>query len=197
MDESISFPRAALRWYVRPVKYHDGRNELWMHFELDGRWHLVIVRINRYWMADLVRAVKEYGAPKLVTAYRRHRPYVHYGPVRVSPAEQDIHGAWTLEQPITLYLTPAYIVILRDTDVLRTFPLEQVQQVAALRRIDAPDADGLAVFNAEGEKFAFATKDYQALAVAIAEAARRSLEEPLLQKQKGKDDYEEEDEEEE
>jgi len=194
MDEHITFPRAALRWYGRPVKYHDGRNELWLHFEQDGRWYLVMARMSRYWMADLVRAVKEYGTPQLVTAYRRHRPYVHYGAVRVEPAEQDIHGAWTLQDPLLLYVTPAQIVLLRDTQVLRVLPIEQVQQIAALRRIDRPEADGLVVFNAEGEKFAFAHNNYEALAQAIAEAAKRSLEVPLLQKQKDKDDGEPEDE---
>jgi hypothetical protein len=187
MTESLHFSSAALRWFGRPVKYHEGRNEIWLHFEQAGRWHLVKLRTNRYLMADVVRALKQFAAPELVTAYRRRRPYVHFGPTRVQPAEEDIYGAWSLDPPITLYLTPAQVVLLHSSQVQRLIRLEQVQKVAAMRRIDQPNADGLVVFEAEGETFAFAAKDYQALAQALAEAARRSLEEPLLQKQKGKE----------
>jgi hypothetical protein len=193
-DDSLSFPRDALRWFGRPLKYHDGRNEIWLHFEQAGRWHLVKMRMNRYLLADVVRALKQFAAPPLVTAYRRRRPYVHFGPVQAQPAEEDIHGAWTLDLPITLYLTPAHVVLLRGAQVQRLISLEAVQKVVAMRRIDQPNADGLVVFDAEGETFAFASKAYQALAQALADAARRSLEEPLLQKQKGKK-YDEDDEE--
>ncbi len=190
MDESVRFPADGLRWFGRPVKYHEGRNEIWLHFEQAGRWHLVKMRMTRYLLADVVRALKQIAELPLITAYRRRRPYVHFGPVPVEPAEEDIHGAWTLDPPITLYLTPLHVVLLRAGQVERLIPLEQVQKVTAMRRIDRPKADGLAVFQAEGETLAFAAKNYEALAGAIAEAARRSLEEPLLQKQKGKKDDE-------
>ncbi len=187
MDEYATFPRESLRWFGRPVKYHQGRNEIWLHFQTEAGWQVIKVRLNRSAMAALVRALKEYALPELVIAYRRRRPYVHYGEARVQPAEQDIHGAWTLGDPLLLYVTPVQIVVIEQARVLRTIPLAQVQQVAALRRLDRPNADGLATFNASGEKFAFACKEYQALAQAIADAARRSLEMPLLQKQKGKE----------
>jgi hypothetical protein len=192
MDEAIRLPFAALRWFGRPVKYHDGRNEIWLHYQLDERWQVVKLRLNRYSMADLVRAIKGYVAPELVTAYRRHRPYVHYGPVRVQPAEDDIYGAWTLGEPLSIYVMPSHIVLLDGERVFRLLPLEQTRQVTAMRRIDQPDADGLVTFDAIEESFSYACKDYQALAQAIAEASRRSLEHPLLQKQKGKKDYDDE-----
>ncbi len=190
MNEVLSFAPSELRWFGRPEKYQNGTNEIWLHVERDTGWHLLKVKLSRGAMQDFVRSLKPLVSAEINTAYRRTRPYVHYGPLRALPAEQDIHGAWTLDAPITLYLMPLHVVILRDAEVLRVLPLERIQQVAALRRIDQPSADGLASFNLDGEKFAFASKDYQALAEAIAEAARRSLEAPLLQKQKGKDDDE-------
>jgi hypothetical protein len=190
MDDAIYLPYASLRWFGRPVKYHDGRNEIWLHYQLGDTWQVVKLRLNRYSMADLVRALKQFAAPELVTAYRRRRPYVHFGPVRVHPAEEDIYGAWTLSDPISLYVMPRYILLLDGERVLRLLPLEQTRKVAAARRIDQPDADGLATFEAVEDSFAFAGKDYQALAQAIAEAARLSLEAPLVQKQKGKKDDE-------
>jgi hypothetical protein len=198
MDDAIRLPYASLRWFGRPVKYHDGRNEIWLHYQhaQDERWQVVKLRLNRYAMADLVRTLKQFAAPELVTAYRRHRPYVHYGPVRVHPAEEDIYGAWTLGEPISLYVMPRFIVLLDGERVVRLLPLEQTRKVAAARRIDQPNADGLVTFEAIEDTFAFANKDYQALAQAIAEAARLSLEAPLVQKQKGKKDDEDEDEDE-
>lgn len=197
MDERMVLPFASLRWFGRPVKYHDGRNEIWLHYEDEAadRWQVVELRLNRYAMADLVRALKGFAAPELVTAYRRHRPYVHHGPVRVQPAEEDIYGAWMLHEPLSLYVMPRFIVLLDGERVVRRLPLEQTRKVAASRRIDQPNADGLVTFEAIEDTFAFACKEYQALAQAIAEAARLSLEAPLVQKQKGKkgdaDDWDE------
>jgi hypothetical protein len=192
MDEAIRLPFKALRWFGRPVKYHEGRNEIWLHYQFENRWQVFKLRTNRYAMADLVRWLKEYAAYDQIVAYRRHRPYVHYGPVRVLPAEEDIHGAWTLSAPVSLYVMPTQLLLLDGERVVRTLLMEQVQQVAAMRRIDKPDADGLVTFTVGEESFAYACKEYQALAQSIADAARRSLEMPLMQKQKGKKDDEDE-----
>lgn len=181
-----------IRWFGRPVKYHDGRNKLWLHVESGGEWQLVRLSLWRGAMADIVRALKLIVAPELVTAYRRHRPYIHFGPVKAQPAEQDIHGAWSLEEPIWLYIMPLYVVLLRQDRVLRLLPLERISQIAALRRLDEPEADGLVSLTIEGERLAFAVKDYEQAATAISEAAKRSLEQPLARKQKKKDDEEDE-----
>jgi hypothetical protein len=140
----------------------------------------------------MVRALKTVTPPELVTAYRRHRPYIHLGPITAQPAEQDIYGAWTLDEPFSLYVMPLYVVILRGKALLRLLPLERIWQIAALRRLDEPEADGLVSLNFEGEKLAYAVKDYEVVAAAISEAAKRSLEEPVMQKQKKKDEYDDE-----
>ncbi|MBI1257439.1 MAG: hypothetical protein GC204_08205 [Chloroflexi bacterium] len=193
MDETHSFAHSALHWFGRPQKYHNGRNEIWLHYQTEDQWHLIKLKMSRGAMAEWVRMFKEFATLELITAYRRHRPYVHYGPMRVQPAEEDIYGAWTLQDPVALYVMPMQMVILRETQVLRTIALTQVTQVAAMRRIDKPKADGLVRFSAGEEQLAFACKEHQALGQAVAEAAKSSLEQPLLQKQKGKKDDNDED----
>lgn len=194
MDEHLRFPLTGLRWFGRPVKYHNDRNELWLHFDQNSEWTLVKLRMWRHPMQDMIRALKTVTPPELVTAYRRHRPYIHQGPITAQPAAQDIYGAWTLDEPVSLYVMPLYVVILRGTQVLRLLPLERIWQIAALRRLDKPEADGLVSLNFEGEKLAYAIKDYEQVAAAISEAAKRSLEEPVMQKQKKKDEYDDEEE---
>jgi hypothetical protein len=195
MEKCILLPSECLRWFGRPVKYHDeGRNELWLHLEQDGEWKLVKLKLWRHPMQSLIRALKTIVPLELVTAYRRRRPYIHQGPVIAHPAEQDIYGAWSLDQPVSLYVMPLCVVILRGTQVLRLLPLERIWQIAALRRLDEPEADGLVSLNFEGEKLAYAVKDYEQVAAAISEASKRSLEAPLMQKQKKKDEYDDEEE---
>jgi hypothetical protein len=138
-----------------------------------------------------IRALKTIVSPTLVTAYRRRRPYIHFGPVKAQPAEQDIHGAWSLDEAILLYIMPLYVVLLRGEQVLRLLPMERLTQIAALRRLDKPEDDGLVSLTVDGEKLAFALKDYEQAAAAISEAAKRSLEEPVMRKQKKKDDEDE------
>jgi hypothetical protein len=139
-------------------------------------------------MRDLVRTLKAITPPELTTAYRRKRPYIHSGPLKAQPATQDIHGAWTLTDAYDLYLTPRFLLILSGETVLRKIPLEAVQEISALRRLDQPKADGLVRFRAGEEPLAFALPQYEAFAQALAEAAKRTLETPLEQKRKGKKD---------
>jgi hypothetical protein len=187
----FAFTPDQIRWFGRPQKYSAGRNELWLHLEMGGGWHLVKFQLYEGLMRDLVRALKAVSSEELVTAYRRRRPYIHAGPATGQPADQDIHGAWTLDgPPVTLYLMPRFLVILHETRVLRKIPLETVQQIGAFRRLDEPSANGLVRFRAEEETLAFALDQHEDFALALAEAAKRTLEAPIMQKQKKKDDDE-------
>jgi hypothetical protein len=176
-----------IRWFGRPKPYTSGHNDMWIHVETPRGWDIVQIRLYRDSMRDLVRMLKEVVDYELVVAYRRRRPYIHAGPVQAAPATQDIHGAWSLESPVHLYIMPRFLVIFQDKQIIRKFPLEQIQQIGALRRIDQPQANGLIRFQAGEEALAFALRDYETFAAQLAEAAKRTLEAPLERKQKGKD----------
>jgi hypothetical protein len=191
--EPFIFTPAQIRWFGRPQKYHVyGRNELWLHVERDGQWYLV--KIKQYYTdtQDTVRALKSL-LPHLVTPYRRQRPYIHYGTIEAREAEQAITGEWTLLEPVRLYLMPLYLVLMDRANVRRTLPLETVTHVASIDRLDAPG--GVVRFRAAGEQIAFAVEDHHAFGEALAEAAKRSLEQPLevygRKGKKGKEDEEE------
>lgn len=194
LGQLFTFPHDQVRWFGRPQKYTDGINEIWLHYETESGWKLLKLWMHRAVMQDVVRALKTVAPPELVTAYRRRRPYIHAEPITAHPAAQDIHGAWTLAEPVTLYLMPRFLLILDGETLLRKIPLEAVQQIGALRRLDQPGAQGLLRFHAEEETFAFALDQHEAFANAVADAAKRTLEAPMERKQKGKDDYEDEDE---
>ncbi len=106
LEQPQVFPLERLRWFGRPKKYHYGKNDMWLHFEMAGGWQVICLQLYRTTMQALVRALKEVAPPELVTAYRRRRPYVHFGPADAQPAQQDILGAWTLGAPLSLYLMP-------------------------------------------------------------------------------------------
>ncbi len=183
----IRFAPEDIRWFGRPEAYGAGLNELWIHVERKREWVLVKLWLGRTQMMDFIRAIKPLVPLELVVSYRRKRPYIEYGPVQAQPAEQDIHGAWTLESSVSLYLMPRYLLILHDDAVQKMIPLESVQQIGALRRLDAPQANGLIRFQTAEAQYAFALKDYETFANALADAAKRTLEAPVMQKQKGKD----------
>lgn len=183
----ICFEPQDIRGFWRPQPYDSGMNELWLHVERKREWVLVKLWLGQTQMMDFIRALKPMVDPDMVIAYRRQRPYIHYGPVQAEPAEQDIHGAWTLEPTVSLYLMPRYILILHDEAVQQMIPLGSVQQIGALHRLDAPQANGLVRFQTAEAHYAFALKEYEAFANALADAAKRTLEAPVMQKQKGKD----------
>jgi hypothetical protein len=188
------FAQSSLRWFGRPQKYTSGNNDIWLHFERHNQWWLLQIRVSRAAMQRLVRALKAIATPGQVTAYRRRRPYIHHGPVMAQAATQDLHGAWTL-QPGTqsLYLLPMALVLLDGPAVQRVLPLEHLQQVEVMRRLDDPLADGIVRFQnlSPPETLAFALPDYTAFGAALGEAAKRTLEQPPVfygKKKLGDDD---------
>jgi hypothetical protein len=168
-----------LRWFGRPQKYHGGRNEIWLHMQVDQRWVVVKLRMYRHDMQAVVRALKVIATPDQVTAYRRRRPYIHYGPVAAQVADQDMLGAWALRDPVSLYLMPSHLVVLDGVTVRQAIPLDTIQAVSAVQRADQRRAAGLVRFQADGRPLAFALQPYEAFAGALGEAARRTLEDPV------------------
>jgi hypothetical protein len=185
-EAPIMFTPDELRWFGRPKKYTSGPNEMWLHIEHDRRWFLIRLRLYQHRMQGLVRALKQISDDEMVTAYRRRRPYIHYGPVTAQPATQDMLGAWVLDKPSDLYLMPLFLVVLEGSIVRRLIPLKAVQNVTAIKRLDRPRAAGLVRFEVDGEPFAFALDRYEALAGALAEAAKRTLEDPVQWQRKKK-----------
>jgi hypothetical protein len=188
--EHWTFKTADLRWFGRTDKYTYGDNEIWLHFETEGRWQTLKVHTYQPSMMALVRALKEVAIEEQVIAYRRRRPYIHFGPVTAQPAEQNIHGGWTINEPVKLYLNPMSLVVMNEGEIARTIRLADIQKIAALKRLDTPDADGLVRFQVQGETVAFASPRHEDLAKLLALAAKRSLEAPLVEKGK-KDDEDE------
>lgn len=197
MDVSFHFARENLRWFGRTTKYVDGKNEIWLHFEQNGTWQLLMLRTTKSIMQSLVRGLKQIATPEQIKAYRRHRPYVHAGPVDAWSAEQDLYGVWSVHpETQTLYLMPAFLIWLDGVQVRHKIALEQIQQIEALRRVDAPDQDGVIRFrvNDEPEARAYVLAEYLEFGAALAEAAKRSLEDPFVYLKKKKDDADWEDE---
>lgn len=183
-----------LVWFGRPTKYMPGTNYLFVHAQIDDSWHILELRTHKYLMQDLVRAMKTIATPDQITAYRRRPPHVQYGPVKVRRATQDIHGVWTLHETLPFYVMPRFAVLLDTTyKVQRLIPLEQVQRIEALRRMDVPGADGVVRFRVGDETLAFTTVNFEELAKNLADAARRTLEDPIIRKKKKHDDWDEDD----
>jgi hypothetical protein len=186
-----------LRWFGRPKKYSYGWNQIWLHAEIDGRWLMIKIRLGREPMRLLVRALKEIATPEQVTAYRRRRPYIHYGPITAQPATQDMLGTWSLDGPVSLYLMPLFLVVLDGAAVRQTVALAAIQEVSAIHRVDRFGTAGLVRFEADGEPLAFALNSYETFARLLGEAARRTLENPVewLGRKKKKSDETDDDEE--
>lgn len=174
---------ADLRWFGRPQKYRYGSNTIWLHYEIDRTWQLLKLDMHITQMYALVRALKTIASDDLVTAYRRRRPYIHHGPVVAAPAAQDIHGAWTLAEPVALYIMPTQLVILEDSVVAHTIPIREIAAVERVRRKDMARRGGLVRFVALGETLAYALDDDETFAQQLSSAARAELEE-ITRKQK-------------
>jgi hypothetical protein len=184
----VSIDPQELRGFWRPLAYHDERNEVWIHAESLQHWGILKLKSWRSVMTDIIRALKEVHSPEQVKAYRRRRPYPHKDPAPALPAKQGLTGEWELFNPIELYLMPLHLVIMKQGEIQRVLHVEAIQNIAALKRMEGGEPVGIVRFSHDGENFAFATNDYETWASAIAEAAKRSLEEPVMQKQKSKND---------
>lgn len=175
-----------LRGFWRPEPYTNGRNEIWLHC-YNKRWIVLKVQVYRSTMQEIVRALKQVAPPEQVTAYRRRRPYIHLGPEYAQPARQSLQGDWQLEDPVELYLMPAALVAIeRDGLVRAYYPLAEMQNIAALKRMEGGSLPGLIRFRYQGQMIAFAVHDWENWASSLAEAAKRTLEAPIIRKSKSK-----------
>ena len=168
---------ADLRWFGRPEKYRYGTNEIWLHYQIGASWHLLKLDMYITQMQRLVRALKAIASDNLVTAYRRRRPYIHHGPVAASPVTQDIHGAWTLAAPVSLYVMPTKLVIFEEGDVVQTYPVREITAVERVRRTDILKRGGLVRFTALGDNLAYALDDDKVFAYQLSSASKADLEE--------------------
>jgi hypothetical protein len=187
----ISLDSGDLRGFWRPEAYHNGKNEIWLHV-YNKRWIVLKVQVNRGVMSEIVRAIKQIATPEQITAYRRRRPYIHLGPDYAQPAQQSLQGDWQLEDPVELYLMPAALVVIERDGLVRTiYPLAEIQNIAALRRMEGGSLPGLLRFSYQGQMVAFAVHDWESWASNLAEAAKRTLEAPVIRKSKRHDEIEE------
>jgi hypothetical protein len=184
----VSIDTQELRGFWRPMVYQDGKNEVWIHAESVQHWGILKIRAWKEVMQAIIRAMKAVSTEQQVKAYRRSRPYPHLGPSPVLPAKQSLTGEWELFNAVDLYLMPLHLVILKEGIIQRVLHIKAIQNIAALKRMEGGEPVGIVRFVHDEENFAFATNDYEAWASAIAEAAKRSLEEPVMQKQKSKGD---------
>ncbi|MEL6525651.1 MAG: hypothetical protein AAFQ07_08070 [Chloroflexota bacterium] len=187
-----TLPTDTLRGFWRPEKYTPGINEMWIHSEQRKRWYLLKVRLRQYEMQALVRAMKEISTEEQVTTYRRRRPY-HHLLTDGQPAKQTLTGAWELSDPLSLYIMPLMLVVMRAETVLETVELAHIQDIAALKRMEGGEPAGLVRFtivnpDETSEQRAFGIARYEEWAEILAEAAKRTLEEPVERKRKGKED---------
>ncbi len=197
MDVYDRIPAESVRWFGRPKKYNRyNMNEMWIHYERPDGWHVARIRLYYELMLDFVRALKQILSLDLVTAYRRHRPYIFYGPSEIFPATQDLYGTWELADPMDILLTPMQLVFLRGQQVIKQILLRDIQQIKALHRVDNYDPRGLIRFQVGEESTVFAIRQFEEFADLLATAAKRTLEEPIQRKRKkhaDEDDFLEED----
>lgn len=175
--------------FWRPRKYEDGINSIEIHANAGGQWTILKVRLTKSRMMALVRALKDLVDDDIERSYRQRRPYIYRPPAPAHLAHQDIYGMWSLDEPITVYLTPATLVFMdADDSVRRVVRLRHMQNIRISKHADADSGEGLVSFylTTSKEDIAFAVKDYEAWAQSIATAARRTLEEPVTRKRKGK-----------
>ncbi len=180
-----------LRWFGRPDKYHPGTNHLMIHAQIGDSWQVLSLWAWRDNIGDIVRALKAIATPEQIKAYRRARPYIHYQVEAAYPGVQDIHGAWTLDARVRLYITPAFLVVLaadksRRFVVQKSIPLAQIQEIETMLRLDRLTQEGIVRFKVGEEKLAYAMLDFQTFADRLAEAARRTLEDPIMEHGKKK-----------
>lgn len=177
--------------FWRPIKYHAGTNELWIHAQIGLTWSIVKLQLYYNDMQSLIRAMKEISTEEQTKAYRRRRPYIHREPTLAFPAKQSLTGEWEIGKSLRLYLMPLYLLIFAGDEVQHRIDLAEIQAIAALKRMEGGHPAGLIRFHYADEDLAFALDDYEAWASDLAEAAKRTLEEPVMRKRKSKDDEEE------
>jgi hypothetical protein len=189
MREAFTFNTDDIRWFSLVRGYSDLEREIALDLEKDLQWIDLRIRMDKASIKKLTEAMEPIAPNTVLFTRSRRRPNVRLDPVQAWPATQDIHGAWTLDDPVKLCITPLYLVVLRDGYVQNSFLLTALEDIRADKRLDDPDAAGLVRFTVADATFAYAVNDYAGFAETLAGAIKRNVEESAGQKQKTQADY--------
>lgn len=183
----ISILGHEIEGFWRPEKYTEGINRIEIHAIVDGQWTILRAKLTRSRMQALVRALKGLVDDDIIRAYRQRRPYVYHPPETAYLAVQDLYGMWEHQDPFTLYLTPATLVFMgQDDHVERVIKLRDIQNLRVVPPEETSMEYGLVCFKQTStlEDVAVAVKNSESWSTSIAQAARRTLEEPVTRKGK-------------
>jgi hypothetical protein len=171
-----------MRWLGRATNAAGKTSDLWLDVEVERRWYTVGLCLPKPRMRGLEKLLARLAPAELLL--ERHRPNNRRGPLQAAPATQDLQGAWILDEPVKLYLTPGSLVVLQDDFVQHRLSLGDIKHVEALPRLDAPLAAGLIRFEYKGDVLAFALNDYQDFALLVADSSGETLERPTFWKRR-------------
>lgn len=152
-QSAFTFNGDNVRWFSHPVF---GRRSpiIWLDIDHDGLWTLIGLQLPRPEMNDFTAVLKRWF-PSDLPRERKKLPNIRRNPVKAFRAREMADGNWEMLDAIQLYLTPLYLVELRDEVAVRQYPLDSLSQLD-IRWVDEWKDERLLRFRVAGELHGYA-----------------------------------------
>jgi hypothetical protein len=135
---TLTFNPANMMWIGHLQHIDEQISEICLDLDTDGIWSTVWVRMLRHDARDFA-AVLDRIAPDALQAKRnRLHPNIRYMPVQAHQIGLEGDGRQS-DKPVELYLTPLYLVVLVNTFVSRTIPVDSIDSFNITVSPDLPD----------------------------------------------------------
>lgn len=129
LGESVfTFNGDNLRWISSP-KSVGKNNLLWLDVDHDGLWLLIGIQMPPAELKNFITALEALMSSDLQLRRNRQRPNIRLAPVNAVHVQPTTTGEWKEMDSIQLYLTPLYLVELREELAVNQYRLDAITGV--------------------------------------------------------------------
>ncbi|MEO8613036.1 MAG: hypothetical protein ABI690_34405 [Chloroflexota bacterium] len=120
---------------------HIGKNigEICLDLDVDGIWYTVWVRMLMPDTKDFVAALTQILPESLHLKRNRERPNIRHTPIQAYLLDMENRTQQKSKNPLELYLTPLYLVVVMNTFVAHTIPVDSIESFKVESAPELPD----------------------------------------------------------
>jgi hypothetical protein len=124
--DTITFNKHNLKWIGQIQHIDKTISEVCFDLDVDGIWYTIWVQMVTSETKDFVAALAQMLPESLRRKRNRERPNIRYRPIQASLLDIENPNSQKANDPLELYLTPLYLVIVMNTFVGQAIPVDSI-----------------------------------------------------------------------
>jgi hypothetical protein len=125
--DTLTCNAQSLKWMGHIQHIDKNISEICFDLDVDGIWYTVWVRMLTPEIKDFVAALTQILPASLHFKRNRERPNIRHRPIQANLLDIENPNRQKASDPLELYLTPLYLVIVMNTFVGQAIPVDSIE----------------------------------------------------------------------